>query len=227
MLALTSPTVWYTIRATGIVALVLLTTTMVLGILTAGRFRTRTWPAFAQADVHKWVSLLAMVFLGLHAITAVLDTYVSVGWLALVIPFASSYRPLWTGLGTVGLDLILAVAISSALRQRISARMWRSIHWLAYASWPLAMAHSLGEGTDRAKLWLDVIAGACVVALGVATTWRIVEYKQSKHRALRVGATTDIATRSVVPLSTPRPSQRAGATSSHQVHDHVSRGASS
>src|ERR1035437_1399824 len=112
-------TIWYTMRATGVVALVLLTGTMVLGILTAGRAKTRSWPAFAQADLHKRVSLLAMVFLVFHVLTAVVDTYVSVGWLSVVVPFASPYRPLWTGLGTVGVDLMLAVAVSSALRQRI------------------------------------------------------------------------------------------------------------
>jgi len=197
-LALTSPTVWYTIRATGIVALVLLTLTMVLGILTAGRLQRETWPAFAQADVHKWVSLLAMTFLGLHVVTAVLDTYVNVGWLAVVVPFASAYRPLWTGLGTVGVDLMLAVAISSALRQRISARAWRAIHWLAYASWPVAMAHSLGEGTDASKLWMDVIAGLCVLAVGVGTTWRITEYRRTRRQAVQLGAAPRVATHSVL-----------------------------
>ena len=86
-----------------------------------------------------------MVFLAFHVLTAVLDTYVNVGWTSAVVPFASPYRPVWTGLGTMGVDLILAVAVSSALRQRISARTWRSIHWLAYGSWPVALAHSLGR----------------------------------------------------------------------------------
>jgi sulfoxide reductase heme-binding subunit YedZ len=205
MVALTSPSIWYTVRATGIVALILLTATMVLGILTAGRLRTRTWPAFAQSDVHKWVSLLAMVFLGLHVVTAVLDTYVPVGWLATVIPFASPYRPLWTGLGTVGVDLMLAVAISSALRQRISARAWRTIHWLAYASWPVAMAHSLGEGTDASKLWMDAIAGACA----------------NKRQAIQMGATPLSTTRSVSPLP-PRPGRQTVGASSSYPHDGTS-----
>ena len=147
-------------RATGVVSLILLTGTMVLGILTAGRTASASWPAFARADLHKRISLLAMVFLAIHVLTAVLDTYVSVGWAAAIIPFASPYRPLWTGLGTVGVDLMLAVGVSSALRQRISPRTWRGIHWLAYGSWPVAMAHSLGMGTDAAARWLDALAGA-------------------------------------------------------------------
>jgi methionine sulfoxide reductase heme-binding subunit len=190
MLATSSTTLWYTTRATGIVALVLLTATLVLGILTAGRAKSRAWPAFAQADLHKRVSLLAMVFLGFHVLTAILDTYVNVGWAAIIVPFASPYRPLWTGLGTVGVDLILAVAVSSALRQRISARTWRSIHWLAYGSWPVAMAHSLGEGTDGLKLWMDVLAAVCTIAVLGSLAWRISDYKKSKELALEVGALT-------------------------------------
>jgi predicted ferric reductase len=190
MVASSSTTLWYATRATGIVALVLLTATMVLGILTAGRARARSWPAFAQADLHKRVSLMAMVFLTIHVLTAVLDTYVHVGWLAVVVPFTSHYKAFWTGLGTVGVDLIIAVGISSALRQRISARTWRAIHWLAYGSWPVAMAHSLGMGTDAAKLWMDAIAALCVLAVGGALAWRIHDHRRSREVALAVGAVT-------------------------------------
>ncbi len=190
MIATSSTALWYTTRATGIVALVLLTGTLVLGILTAGRVRTRSWPAFAQADLHKRVSLLAMVFLAFHMLTSVLDTYVHVGWAAIVVPFASPYRPVWTGLGTVGVDLLLAVAISSAFRQRIRARTWRGIHWLAYGSWPVAMAHSLGMGTDASKLWMDGLAVLCSLVVIGSLAWRIGDYKQNRDRAISVGAVT-------------------------------------
>ncbi len=224
MLAVTSTSLWYTMRATGIVALVLLSGTMVLGILTAGRARTRSLPAFAGADLHKRISLLAMVFLTIHVLTAVLDTYVNVGWASLVVPFASSYRPLWTGLGTVGVDLMVAVAISSALRQRISARVWRGIHWLAYGSWPVAMAHSLGTGTDASKLWMDAIAALCTLSILGALGWRIGDHRRSKVRALSVGATTRAITRRVSPVHSamavterPRPPAGIVSRSSHHV----------
>ncbi len=208
MLATSSPLLWYTTRATGVVALVLLTGTMVLGILTAGRARTRSWPAFAQADLHKRVSLLAMVFLAFHVLTSVLDTYVNVGWASVIVPFASPYRPLWTGLGTVGVDLMLAVAISSALRQRISARTWRGIHWLAYGSWPVAMAHSLGMGTDASQLWMDGLAAVCTLAVLGALAWRIRDHRQNKERAAGVGALTRaVPLRHVAARSGPAPSQ--------------------
>ena len=190
MLVVTSTSIWYTMRATGAVALVLLTGTMVLGMLTAGRTGSRAWPAFARADLHKRISLLAMVFLALHVLTAVLDTYVSVGPMAVVVPFASPYRPVWTGLGTVGVDLLVAVAVSSALRQRIRPRTWRGIHWLAYGSWPVAMAHSLGMGTDAATLWFDALAAFCTAAVAGALVWRIADHQRSRERAQQVGATT-------------------------------------
>jgi methionine sulfoxide reductase heme-binding subunit len=190
MLATSSTALWYATRATGVVALVLLTGTLVLGILTAGRARSRSWPAFAQADLHKRVSLLAMVFLAFHVLTSVLDTYVHVGWAAIIVPFGSPYRPVWTGLGTVGVDLMLAVALSSALRQRISAATWRGIHWLAYGSWPVAMAHSLGMGTDAAQLWMDSLAAACTLAVVGSVAWRISDHRSSKERAVEVGALT-------------------------------------
>ena len=106
------------------------------------------------------------------------------GWAAIVVPFASPYRPLWTGLGTVGVDLMVAVAVSSALRQRISARTWRGIHWLAYGSWPVAMAHSLGMGTDAPKLWMDVLAGACCLAVVASLAWRIADHRRSTGAAV-------------------------------------------
>ncbi len=187
-----STTLWYVTRATGIVALVLLSASVVLGILTSGRAKSRSWPAFAQADLHKRVSLLATVFVAVHVLSAVVDTYVSVGWASLVVQFVSHYSPLWTGLGTVSLDLVVAVMVSSALRQRISARAWRGIHWLAYGSWPVALAHALGEGSDSFRSWMVAVAGVCMVAVVVSLAWRVRGHRRSRERALRLGATTRV-----------------------------------
>jgi sulfoxide reductase heme-binding subunit YedZ len=211
MLAVTSTSVWYTMRATGVVALVLLTATMVLGLLTAGRTASASWPAFARADLHKRVSLLAMVFLALHVLTAVLDTYVNVGWLAAIVPFASPYRPLWVGLGTVGVDLMVAVAVSSALRQRINPRTWRGIHWLAYGSWPVAMAHTFGMGTDAATLWLDAVGVLCTLSLAGALAWRITDHRRNRRQAELAGATTRAVPHRNAPAPAGRVPTAAGA----------------
>ena len=186
----TTEAVWYMIRATGIVALVLLTLTTVLGLLSAARVRTRRWPAFAQVDLHKRATLLALVFLGLHVVGAVVDSYVHVGLVSVVVPFTSSFQPVWTGLGAVALDLLAAVAISSALRQRITPGLWRRLHWLAYGCWPFAMAHALGAGTDAGQLWMDAIAAACTIAVVCALTWRVGDHRTSAAEADRLGATT-------------------------------------
>ena len=185
-----SEAVWYMIRATGVVALVLLTVTTVLGLLSASRARTRRWPAFAQVELHKRATLLALVFLGIHVAGAVLDTYVHVGLVSVIVPFTSSYRPLWTGFGAVAVDLLAAVAISSALRQRIAPSTWRGLHWLAYACWPVAMAHALGSGTDAARPWMIATAALCTLAVAVALTWRIIDRRTAVGEAGRLAATT-------------------------------------
>ncbi len=213
MAAVSSTWVWYAMRASGIVALVLLTGTMILGLLTAGRTASRSWPAFARADLHKRVSLLAMVFLSLHVLTAVLDNYVNVGWMSVIIPFSSSYRPFWTGLGSVGVDLMVAVGVSSALRQRISPRTWRGIHWLAYGCWPVAMAHSLGMGTDAARLWFDAIAAVCTIGVAAALAWRVTDHRRNARWAGLVGAST----RALAPRSTASPAGGASRRTKEPV----------
>jgi DMSO/TMAO reductase YedYZ heme-binding membrane subunit len=166
---------WFTTRATGVVALVLLTVTVVLGILTSVRFETARWPRFTLQDLHRRTSLLAVVFVTLHVVTTVSDSFAPIGWLSVFVPFTSPYRRLWLGLGTVAVDLLLAVTVSSILRRRIHPRTWRGLHWLAYASWPLALVHGLGTGTDPHLEWMIVLVIVCVTAVLVAVTWRLVE----------------------------------------------------
>lgn len=182
-----SHTLWYMTRATGIVALVLLTATTVLGIVTTVRFSTRTWPRFAWQDLHRRLSLVAVVFVGLHVASTVLDGYAPIGWLSAVVPFTSPYRRLWLGLGTVAVDLLLAVGISSVLRARIRPATWRALHWLAYASWPLAVVHGLGTGTDPRLHWVVLLVALCTAAVVGAGLWRITS-GWPRRAGARVGA---------------------------------------
>jgi predicted ferric reductase len=164
---------WYATRATGIVTLVLLTLTMVLGLVTTSRSRARNWPGFAQQELHRRISILAVVFLVIHVITSILDSYVHIGWLAVVVPFASPYARLWVGLGTISLDLMVAVFVSSLLRSHLQPRTWRGIHWLAYGSWPIALAHTFGLGTDSSEHWVIALGTLCVLSVGLAFLWRL------------------------------------------------------
>ena len=170
---MTTQTLWYVTRSTGIVSMVLLTGTMVLGVLTSGRVATRDWPRFAWQDLHRRLTLLAVVFLGLHIATTVADGYVPIGWVSAIVPFTSPYRRLWVGLGTLAVDMLLAVAVSSLLRARIGAGSWRALHWLAYLCWPLAVAHGIGIGTDAGTGWVLVLVAVCVAGVAGSVAWRL------------------------------------------------------
>jgi predicted ferric reductase len=183
MMAAASPLVWYTTRATGAVALVLLTGTVALGILTATRVRTTSMPRFAVTDLHRRISLLSLAFLVVHILTAALDSFVHIGLLAAVVPFASHYRPLVVGLGTVAFDLLLAVVATSLLRNRLPANLWRGVHWLVYASWPVALLHGITSGTDIRFGWMDGLVAVCVISVLAALAWRF--YAEPHRGGLR------------------------------------------
>jgi predicted ferric reductase len=173
MLALTSPYLWYTTRATGVVTLILLSASMVLGILTTTRVQSATFPRFAVSELHRRVTLVAMVFLAVHIVSTAVDSFVPIGWLPVVVPFISAYKPLWVGLGAVAFDTLLAVMVTSLLRRHISAPAWRAVHWLAYLSWPVAVAHGIGVGTDIRFGWLDVVVALCIASVLAAAGWRL------------------------------------------------------
>jgi sulfoxide reductase heme-binding subunit YedZ len=166
---------WYATRGAGVVSLVLFTAVVVLGILAAVRWQTATWPRFLTTGLHRNVALLAVVFLALHIVTAVVDPFTSLGFVAAAIPFSSPYRRLWLGLGVVAFDLLLAIVISSLLRPFLGHRAWRAIHWLAYASWPIAVVHGLGTGTDSRQLWMTAIDVACIASVVVALCLRVAQ----------------------------------------------------
>jgi sulfoxide reductase heme-binding subunit YedZ len=185
-------TYWYLTRASGTVSLILLTVAIVIGILSVGRVHSRRWPRFAIDGVHRTSSLLAVVFLAVHIGTAVLDSFAPISLLDAVVPFAGSYRPIWLGLGAVAFDLLLAVAITSLLRQRLGHRIWRSVHWLAYGTWPIAVVHALGTGSDVQLAWLQLTCAVCGIAVVVAVLWRIA-IGWPVHRRVRLGALGAVA----------------------------------
>jgi methionine sulfoxide reductase heme-binding subunit len=177
------PGLWYATRAAGLVTLLLLTATTALGLLTAGRVSTDRWPRFLVIGLHRNISLLALVFLGLHIGTTVVDSYTSVGIQDAVIPFLSGYHRLWLGLGAIASDVLIALSVTSALRQRIGHRLWRVVHWCGYLCWPIAMVHGLGIGTDRTHTWVFFLALACGGAVLVAGIVRGIDLLPSRRLA--------------------------------------------
>lgn len=171
--AMNNTLLWYTARAAGLVSLVFLSAVMVLGLLARMRVEGRGWPRFLTAAVHRDLALLSLVFLAIHIATAVVDPFTHLGITAAVVPFGSYYRTFWLGLGTLAVELMLAVVLTSLVRRRLGQRVWRAIHWLAYAVWPIAVVHGIGTGTDAFSLWSLAITVTCVSAVAVALMWRI------------------------------------------------------
>lgn len=163
---------WYATRGAGVVSLLLFTAVVVLGILTSLRWRTRSWPTFLTAGLHRNLALLSVVFLAIHIVTAVVDPFTALGTLAL-IPFGSPYRRFWLGLGAVAFDLLLAIVVTSLIRARMGQRLWKSIHWLAYAAWPIALVHGIGTGSDTSTMWMRAIDAASVMVVAGAVTLRV------------------------------------------------------
>jgi sulfoxide reductase heme-binding subunit YedZ len=163
---------WYATRATGIVALLLLTITVTLGIVGVSKLESPKWPRLVTALLHKNIALLVTAFIGIHIATTLLDSFVKISPVAAIVPFASSYRPFWLGLGAIAFDLILALIATSLLRSRMSYRAWRAVHIMAYASWPIALWHGLGTGTDAKLPWLLALDCLCLLAVAGALAWR-------------------------------------------------------
>ncbi len=178
-------TLWYLTRSLGVGALVLLTASVALGVLTATRWRSERWPRFVTTGLHRNLTLVAILFVAGHVATTVADGYTPIGIKDAFLPFLSSYRPIWLGLGAVASDLLLALVVTSLLRARIGHRAWRYVHWLAYASWPVALIHALGTGSDAAFGWLQIV-GAVSIAVVVLAALARVGLAEGAHLRVRV-----------------------------------------
>ena len=159
---------WLVGRGTGMASLALLTVSVVLGVFTATRWVHREVPRFAVTEVHRRASLGAAVLLVVHVLTLLLDTEAGLSVLDVLVPFANSSNRLWYGLGTVGLELFAVTAVTGLLRKRMSYRVFRGLHLLAYLCWPVALAHGIGSGSDVGEAWFWGLTGLCV--LGTAAT---------------------------------------------------------
>jgi methionine sulfoxide reductase heme-binding subunit len=175
MIAFTSPYLWYTTRATGLVALVLFTIVVCLGTFVSNRVGGGTAIGrFELNELHRSVSMVAMAFLVLHILTTVVDSYVPTGWLSTIIPMTSSYKRLDVAIGAVAFDLILAVWASSLMKARIANGSWRFIHWFSWLAFVAAVVHGFLIGTDaRSGIGLGVVVVCCVAVFATAL-WRYV-----------------------------------------------------
>ena len=166
------PILWYLNRGTGVVVLVLLTVTTVLGIVALGNRSGRGLPRFVTQALHRNLALLSVVLLAVHVVSAVVDEYVDIRWWQAFVPVGATYEPLWLGLGAVALDLIAVVVLTSLLRHRMQHRAWRLLHVSSYGLWLMSLLHGIGMGTDlRGGWWIAAVA--CAAAVPLAATYRL------------------------------------------------------
>jgi methionine sulfoxide reductase heme-binding subunit len=164
---------WALGRGTGITALGFLTLSLALGIATRSGRPLMVLPRFAVADVHRFTALAGTLLVALHVALLFLDPYAQLRLVDLAVPFLGAYRPLWLGLGTLAVDVLVVVIITSLLRHRLGVRIFRAVHWASYALWPIALAHALGNGTDAGHTWFLTFAGCCTLTMAIALAWRL------------------------------------------------------
>ena len=171
--ATSSSWLWYVARGAGLTALVALTLSVGLGVVTSVRWTNPRWPRFVIELMHRNVSLVAFALIVVHVAAVVADAFAPIGLKDVLLPFVSVYRPVWLGLGAAASDLLLAVLITSLLRHRLSHRVWRFVHWFSYLAWPLVVVHGLGTGSDTRLGWVLVLYVACIAAVILAVWWRL------------------------------------------------------
>jgi len=202
----TSPLDWYAARAAGIAAYLILTVVVTLGMTMASGRVLKRWPKFALEDVHRFGGLLVGSFVLIHVVTIALDAYLPFSLAALAVPFVAGYRTLFTALGIVAAELLLALAITNRYRDRLPYTFWRRVHYLNLVVWTAATVHGLGSGTDRSTPWLLALFGASVAVVLGAGIWRALRVRPPLVAAVAATGVVAVVAAAAGPLRfSPKP----------------------
>jgi sulfoxide reductase heme-binding subunit YedZ len=169
----TDPTFWLLARASGLTAYVLLTASVLAGLVLKSRPFGRAVKTASVMDVHRFLALLGLGALGLHGLALVLDQTVHMPLAALLVPGASPYRPFAVSLGVLSAELMALVVVSFSVRRRIGMRNWRRLHWATYALFLMGTVHGLLAGTDSSQPWARSLYLGALGAVVFATAWRV------------------------------------------------------
>ncbi|HEY7832166.1 MAG TPA: ferric reductase-like transmembrane domain-containing protein [Ktedonobacterales bacterium] len=164
---------WDVARAGGFTAYALLTLAVVEGLALSLRWQTNRWPRIINAELHNFLTLLAVIFTGIHILAVTIDPYTAFGLNEILVPLASHYRPLWMAFGIVALYLGLAIGLSTWLRPRIGYALWRRLHVLTLVLYGLVTVHGIFTGTDTQTWWAVGIYAASLVAVGIPLAYRL------------------------------------------------------
>lgn len=161
---------WLASRASGLVAYGLVTASVLLGIALSLKWRSAQTPRFVTNELHRYVTLLALVFTGVHAVALVLDPFMRFTLAEILVPLVSHYRPLWIALGIVGGYLLVALWLSERIRDVVGYAWWRRFHALAFVAFVVATVHGIAAGSDTREPWalaIYVVAIAAVAGLSI------------------------------------------------------------
>lgn len=162
---------WAVARAGGLTAYVLLTAAVVMGLALSLRWQSARWPRLINNEWHNYLTLLSLIFVGVHVLAVWVDPFTHFGLTEIWIPLASTYRPQWLAFGIVGLYLGLAIGISTWLRPIIGYQLWRHLHVLTLVLYALVTVHGIGTGSDTSSWWA---LGIYIVSIGIVGTLVVV-----------------------------------------------------
>ena len=169
---------WLASRASGLVALGLITISVGLGLTMAGRIMRAPGRARVLTALHEQTAIAGLIAIAVHGLTLLGDQFLNPGIVGITVPGAMAYRPLWTGLGIGAGYLAATLGLSFYFRRRIGARLWRKAHRATVVVYALAVAHTLGAGTDAASAWLrwpllaTAVPIAALFAIRMTVPWR-------------------------------------------------------
>jgi sulfoxide reductase heme-binding subunit YedZ len=185
VVALSAPganAVWYVIRASGIVAYVLLALSVMAGLLISSRSLPAGQGRADAFEIHSFLALLVLGFATVHGLALLLDTYIGFSPSQLLVPFTSSYRPVAVGAGMIGLYLTGIVYVSVWAKRFIGYKAWRALHYASFIAFVLGSLHGIFSGTDTGTVWMTALYAGSIAAVLALLARRILSAGRGKRR---------------------------------------------
>ncbi len=176
---------WLASRASGLVALVLVTVSVAIGLTVASKIARRPGMPRILTAVHEQTALAGLIAIAVHAITLIGDPWLNPGVSGVLVPFTMDYRPVWTGLGTIAGLLALLLGLSFYVRRSIGTKLWRKAHRATILVYFLAIAHTLGAGTDAGAIWMRWWLIVTTPPIVLLFLYRIASARSGRKKSVR------------------------------------------
>jgi predicted ferric reductase len=174
---------WDIARAGGFTAYILLTLSVAIGLALTMHWQSGRWPRIINSELHNFLTLLALIFTGIHVLAVWIDPFTRFGWNEVFIPLLSHYRPIWMAFGIIALYLGLAIGLSTWLRPLIGYKWWRRLHVLTLLSFLLVTVHGIATGSDTRTWWGVCIYLGSVLLVGTLLWLRLIKPANAQSKA--------------------------------------------